>query len=104
MQDPGVVQMLVERGIPRDVCPGSILALHAVASADEHPLAAMLASAPWSGRDQPHQDAPANMDSPPSGLANSWPSGSGSGLKGVGAGEFGVGSHIENHLVPAEGR
>ncbi len=42
MSDPEVVAMLVERGIPCDVCPGSNLALNAVASAEAHPLPAML--------------------------------------------------------------
>lgn len=42
MTDPEVVAMLVERGIPCDVCPGSNLALHAVRSAGDHPLPAML--------------------------------------------------------------
>lgn len=42
MQDPAVVDLLVERGIPCDVCPGSNVALHAVESAGEHPLPAML--------------------------------------------------------------
>ncbi len=42
MSDPDVVALLVDRGIPCDVCPGSNLALHAVASAGEHPLPAML--------------------------------------------------------------
>jgi len=42
MDDAEVVRLLVERGIACDVCPGSNLALGAVASADAHPLAAML--------------------------------------------------------------
>jgi adenosine deaminase len=42
MQDASVVDLLVDRGIPCDVCPGSNLALHAVQSADQHPLPAML--------------------------------------------------------------
>ena len=42
MSDPAAVAMLVERGIPCDVCPGSNLALHAVESADSHPLPQML--------------------------------------------------------------
>lgn len=42
MRDPAAVQLLVEQGIPCDVCPGSNLALKAVTSAEEHPLAAML--------------------------------------------------------------
>ncbi len=42
MHDPSVVELLVDRGIPCDVCPGSNLALHAVANAEAHPLSAML--------------------------------------------------------------
>jgi adenosine deaminase len=42
MSDPRIVSLLVERGIPCDVCPGSNLALHAVASPADHPLPAML--------------------------------------------------------------
>ncbi len=42
MDDPTVVALLVERGVPCDVCPGSNLALHAVESAAAHPLPAML--------------------------------------------------------------
>ncbi|MEM8620559.1 MAG: adenosine deaminase [Actinomycetota bacterium] len=42
MEDPAVVQLLVERGVACDVCPGSNLALGAVASAAAHPLPAML--------------------------------------------------------------
>jgi len=42
MADPAVVQLLVERGIACDVCPGSNLALQAVDSPAEHPLPAML--------------------------------------------------------------
>ncbi len=42
MSDPAAVQLLVDRGIPCDVCPGSNLALKAVASADSHPLPAMI--------------------------------------------------------------
>jgi adenosine deaminase len=42
MSDPRVVDLLLERGIPCDVCPGSNLALHAVASPSDHPLPAML--------------------------------------------------------------
>lgn len=42
MQDPSVVELLVETGIPCDVCPGSNIALHAVENADSHPLSAML--------------------------------------------------------------
>ncbi len=44
MQDPAVVDVLVEQGIACDVCPGSNLALAAVASLDEHPLPSMLAA------------------------------------------------------------
>jgi len=42
MADPDVVRMLVDRGIACDVCPGSNLALHAVATPEEHPLPAMI--------------------------------------------------------------
>jgi adenosine deaminase len=42
MSDPDVVALLVDRGIPCDVCPGSNLALHAVESPVDHPLALML--------------------------------------------------------------
>ena len=42
MSDPNAVALLVDRGIPCDVCPGSNLALHAVESAADHPLKAML--------------------------------------------------------------
>jgi adenosine deaminase len=42
--DHDVVQMLVDRGVPCDVCPGSNLALKAVASAEAHPLPRMLAA------------------------------------------------------------
>ena len=42
MHDPEVVKMLVDGGIACDVCPGSNVALAAVQSMDEHPLAAML--------------------------------------------------------------
>jgi aminodeoxyfutalosine deaminase len=42
MQDPAVVELLVERGIACDVCPGSNLALRAVRSPEEHPLRAMI--------------------------------------------------------------
>ena len=41
-QDPEVLALLVERGVPCDVCPGSNLALHAVASPADHPLRTML--------------------------------------------------------------
>lgn len=42
MADPDVVALLVERGIPCDVAPGSNLALHAVDSPETHPLRRML--------------------------------------------------------------
>ncbi len=42
IDDPAVVEMLVERGIPCDVCPGSNLALKAVSDAASHPLRRML--------------------------------------------------------------
>jgi aminodeoxyfutalosine deaminase len=42
MADPAAVQLLVERGIACDVCPGSNLALQAVDSPAAHPLPAML--------------------------------------------------------------
>ena len=42
MQDPDVVRLLVDRGIPCDVCPGSNIALHAVDGAESHPLPRML--------------------------------------------------------------
>lgn len=42
MTDPQVVEMVVDRNIVCDVCPGSNLALKAVPSAAEHPLASML--------------------------------------------------------------
>ncbi len=42
MADPGAVAMLVERGVACDVCPGSNLALHAVDSAESHPLPQMI--------------------------------------------------------------
>lgn len=44
MQDPAAVQLLVDRDIACDVCPGSNLALKAVSSANAHPLADMLAA------------------------------------------------------------
>lgn len=44
MSDPAVAQMLVDRGIACDVCPGSNLALQAVATPESHPLPAMLAA------------------------------------------------------------
>lgn len=42
MLDPAAIQLLVERGIACDVCPGSNLALQAVDSPASHPLPAML--------------------------------------------------------------
>ena len=42
MQDPAVAQLLIDEGVACDVCPGSNLALAAVASLDEHPLPKML--------------------------------------------------------------
>lgn len=42
MADPEIVTLLVELGIPGDVCPGSNLALEAVPDAASHPLPAML--------------------------------------------------------------
>ncbi|MEM9518729.1 MAG: adenosine deaminase [Actinomycetota bacterium] len=42
MQDLAVVELLVDRQIACDVCPGSNLALAAVPSLDVHPLPAML--------------------------------------------------------------
>ena len=42
MQDPAVVRLLVDEGIACDVCPASNVALAAVPSMDEHPLASML--------------------------------------------------------------
>lgn len=42
MQDPEVVKMLVDEGIACDVCPGSNVALAAIPSMADHPLAAML--------------------------------------------------------------
>jgi aminodeoxyfutalosine deaminase len=44
MDDPAVVQLLLDREIACDVCPGSNLALGAVPSAAAHPLAAMLSA------------------------------------------------------------
>ncbi|MEZ5296691.1 MAG: hypothetical protein R2697_10615 [Ilumatobacteraceae bacterium] len=41
-QDPEVLALLVERGVPCDVCPGSNLALHAVVPPADHPLRTML--------------------------------------------------------------
>jgi adenosine deaminase len=42
MSDPIAVALLVDNAIPCDVCPGSNLALHAVESAEAHPLPQML--------------------------------------------------------------
>ncbi|MEM9464229.1 MAG: adenosine deaminase [Actinomycetota bacterium] len=42
MQDPEVVELLVDRAIACDVCPGSNVALGAVPSLDAHPLRSML--------------------------------------------------------------
>jgi adenosine deaminase len=42
MQDPAVVELLVQRAIPCDVCPRSNVALHAVENEGAHPLPAML--------------------------------------------------------------
>ena len=42
MSDPDVVQLLVDREVACDVCPGSNLALAAVAAPETHPLPAML--------------------------------------------------------------
>ena len=42
MGDPAVVALLRERRIPCDVCPGSNVALNAVANLGAHPLRAML--------------------------------------------------------------
>jgi adenosine deaminase len=42
MDDPEVVDLVVDRGIVCDVCPGSNLALKAVPDAASHPLPAML--------------------------------------------------------------
>lgn len=42
MSDPDVVALLVDQGVPCDVCPGSNLALNAVPSVQAHPLPAML--------------------------------------------------------------
>ncbi len=42
--DPSVVELLVERGVACDVCPGSNLALRAVPDAASHPLRRMLAA------------------------------------------------------------
>ncbi len=42
MDDPSVVEMLLERAVPCDVCPGSNVALKAVASVDDHRLPQMV--------------------------------------------------------------
>ena len=42
MDDPRVVELLLERSVPCDVCPGSNLALKAVADVGSHPLARMV--------------------------------------------------------------
>ncbi len=42
LDDPAVVEMLLERAVPCDVCPGSNVALKAVASVDDHPLPQMV--------------------------------------------------------------
>jgi len=42
MADPAVVAILVDSGVPCDVCPTSNLALHAVDSPDAHPLRQMI--------------------------------------------------------------
>lgn len=42
LEDPSVIDLVRERAIPCDVCPGSNVALKAVESFDAHPLAAML--------------------------------------------------------------
>ena len=42
MRDPAAVELLVDRSISCDVCPGSNLALAAVPSAEVHPLPQML--------------------------------------------------------------
>ena len=44
MRNAAVVDLLVERAIPCDVCPNSNLALKAVSTAGDHPLPAMLAA------------------------------------------------------------
>lgn len=42
MDDPWVVELLLERAVPCDVCPGSNVALKAVANVGSHPLARMV--------------------------------------------------------------
>lgn len=44
MRDAALVEHLVERSIPLDVCPTSNLCTKVVARAEEHPLPAMLRS------------------------------------------------------------
>jgi aminodeoxyfutalosine deaminase len=43
-QDPALMAHLAERGIPLEVCPTSNVRTRAVASLDEHPLAALVAA------------------------------------------------------------
>ncbi len=42
LDDPAVVELLLERAVPCDVCPGSNVALKAVADFDSHPLPQMV--------------------------------------------------------------
>jgi aminodeoxyfutalosine deaminase len=42
VSSPDIVAVLVEAGVPCDVCPGSNLALHAVSGPDQHPLPEMI--------------------------------------------------------------
>ncbi len=42
VDDPAVVELLLERAVPCDVCPGSNVALKAVADFDAHPLPRMI--------------------------------------------------------------
>ena len=44
VDDPSVIDLLLERAVPSDVCPGSNIALGAVADVDAHPLARMVAA------------------------------------------------------------
>lgn len=44
MEDPSVVELLLERAIPCDVCPGSNVALKAVPDFASHPLPRMVAA------------------------------------------------------------
>lgn len=44
IEDPAVVQLLIERGVCLDVCPTSNIVLGAVRRIDEHPLTALLAA------------------------------------------------------------